>query len=51
MEITENKAKRVDKKGTVEQEVTFEDTHSKVKERVLRQGNKAVLTQIQEKKK
>lgn len=51
MELTKNKAKYLDRKGTVEQEVTYSDPYHEVRERLVRRGNQAVVTQVETKKK
>lgn len=51
MDITQNKAKYIDRKGTIQQEVTYSDPYHEVKERLIRRGNKAVVTEVQQKQK
>lgn len=51
MELTKNKAKYVDAKGTVQQEVTYSDPYQEVREKLVRRGNQAVVTEVEHKAK
>lgn len=51
MELTKNKAKFLDQKGTVQQDVTYSDAYHEVKERLIRRGNKAVITEVEDRQK
>lgn len=51
MEITKNKAKYLDQKGTIQQDVTYSDPYHEVRERLIRRGNRAVVTEVEKKSK
>ena len=52
MELIKNKAKYLDRKsGTIQQDVTYSDAYQEVKERLIRRGNQAVVTEVERKQK
>ncbi len=51
MELTKNKAKYIDKKGSIEQEVTYSDPYQEVREKLVRRGNQGVVVEVERKQK